>query len=81
MTAVDFEESIVWIKWIGTHREYDRIDVRTVEGRCSGASPVGRINRTRGVGREDLAAMEDRGRDRGGEDDRSTPLGTIRMSR
>lgn len=29
--AVDFEKGIVWIKWIGSHREYDRIDVREVE--------------------------------------------------
>src|ERR1051325_10189077 len=25
ITAVDFEKSIVWIKWIGTHQDYDRI--------------------------------------------------------
>lgn len=31
VTAVDFEKGIVWIKWIGTHREYDRIDVKEVE--------------------------------------------------
>ncbi len=31
VVAVDFEKGIVWIKWIGTHRDYDRIDVRTVE--------------------------------------------------
>ena len=30
VTAMDFEKRIVWIKWIGTHAEYDRIDVRTV---------------------------------------------------
>ena len=30
VTAVDFEKGIVWIKWIGTHRDYDRIDVREV---------------------------------------------------
>jgi mRNA interferase HigB len=30
VTAVDFERGIVWIKWIGTHRDYDRIDVREV---------------------------------------------------
>jgi mRNA interferase HigB len=29
--AVDFEKEIVWIKWIGSHRDYDRIDVREVE--------------------------------------------------
>ena len=27
---VDFEKGIVWIKWIGTHEEYDRIDVLEV---------------------------------------------------
>lgn len=31
VVSVDFEKSIVWIKWIGTHREYDRIDVTKVE--------------------------------------------------
>lgn len=31
VTAVDFEKSIVWIKWIGTHRDYDKIDVREVQ--------------------------------------------------
>ena len=31
VVAVDFEKSIVWIKWIGTHEDYDRIDVREVE--------------------------------------------------
>jgi mRNA interferase HigB len=31
VVAVDFEKAIVWIKWIGTHREYDRINVREVE--------------------------------------------------
>jgi mRNA interferase HigB len=31
MVAVDFEKAIVWIKWIGTHRDYDRIDVKEVK--------------------------------------------------
>ena len=31
VVAVDYEKGIAWIKWIGTHREYDRIDVRRVE--------------------------------------------------
>ena len=31
VVSVDFEKGIVWIKWLGTHREYDRIDVRGVE--------------------------------------------------
>ena len=30
VTAVDYEKSIVFIKWIGTHNDYDSIDVRTV---------------------------------------------------
>jgi mRNA interferase HigB len=31
VVAIDYEKNIVWIKWIGTHAAYDRIDVRTVE--------------------------------------------------
>lgn len=31
VTSVDFEKGIVWIKWIGTHADYDRIEVREVE--------------------------------------------------
>jgi mRNA interferase HigB len=31
VVAVDFEKGIVWIKWIGTHKDYDRIDVTEVE--------------------------------------------------
>jgi hypothetical protein len=30
VVAIDYEKGIVWIKWIGTHAEYDGIDVRTV---------------------------------------------------
>ncbi|MAB14120.1 type II toxin-antitoxin system HigB family toxin [Parvibaculum sp.] len=30
VAAVDFEKGIVWIKWIGTHKAYDRIDVAEV---------------------------------------------------
>ena len=30
VAAIDFEKGIVWIKWIGTHRDYDRIDVTKV---------------------------------------------------
>ena len=30
VVSVDFEKSILWIKWIGTHAEYDHIDVKTV---------------------------------------------------
>jgi mRNA interferase HigB len=31
VVAVDYERAIVWIKWIGTHKEYDRISVAEVE--------------------------------------------------
>lgn len=31
VVAVDFEKAIVWIKWIGTHAAYDRIDVKEVD--------------------------------------------------
>ena len=40
VVAIDFEKSIVWIKWIGSHRGYDRIDVRKVDhGRRREADP------------------------------------------
>ncbi len=31
VVAVDFEKGVVWIKWIGTHEGYDRIDVAKVK--------------------------------------------------
>ena len=31
VVAVDFEKAIVWIKWVGTHKDYDRIDVKEVD--------------------------------------------------
>lgn len=31
VVSVDFEKGSVWIKWIGAHREYDRIVVTEVE--------------------------------------------------
>jgi mRNA interferase HigB len=31
VVAVDFEKGIVWIKWIGPHKAYDRIDVTEVQ--------------------------------------------------
>ena len=31
LVSVDFEKCIVWIKWIGTHKDYDRINVKEVE--------------------------------------------------
>ena len=30
IVAVDFEKSIVFVKWIGTHAGYDKIDAKTV---------------------------------------------------
>lgn len=30
VVAADYGRSIVWIKWIGRHGDYDHIDVRTV---------------------------------------------------
>lgn len=30
VVAIDFGKAIVWIKWIGTHKAYDKIDVRNV---------------------------------------------------
>lgn len=30
VAAVDYRRAIVFIKWIGTHKEYDNIDVRTI---------------------------------------------------
>lgn len=31
VVAVRYDLGIVWIKWIGTHADYDRIDVREVD--------------------------------------------------
>ena len=31
VVAVDYDKGIVWIKWIGTHKAYDRIDVTEIE--------------------------------------------------
>jgi mRNA interferase HigB len=31
VTAVDYRRGIVFIKWLGTHKQYDAIDVRTVK--------------------------------------------------
>jgi mRNA-degrading endonuclease HigB of HigAB toxin-antitoxin module len=28
---VDYRRGIVFIKWLGTHRDYDAIDVRTIQ--------------------------------------------------
>jgi mRNA interferase HigB len=31
VVATDFDKGIVWIKWIGTHKDYDKIDVKEVQ--------------------------------------------------
>jgi len=31
VVSVDFEKGIVWIKWIGTHKDYDRINVKEIK--------------------------------------------------
>jgi mRNA interferase HigB len=31
VVAVDYEKSIVWIKWLGSHKNYDRINVKDIE--------------------------------------------------
>ncbi|MQW02809.1 type II toxin-antitoxin system HigB family toxin [Sinorhizobium meliloti] len=31
VVSVDFEKGIAWIKWIGTHKAYDKIDVTEVK--------------------------------------------------
>ena len=31
VVAIDYGKGIVWIKWIGTHKSYDRIDVTEVK--------------------------------------------------
>jgi mRNA interferase HigB len=31
VVAIDYERHIVFIKWLGTHKQYDKIDVKTVK--------------------------------------------------
>lgn len=31
ITAIDYRRQIVFVKWVGSHAEYDKIDARTVE--------------------------------------------------
>lgn len=31
VASVHYRRGIVWIKWIGTHADYDKIDARTVQ--------------------------------------------------
>jgi mRNA interferase HigB len=30
VTAIDYRRGIVFIKWLGSHKDYDKIDVKTV---------------------------------------------------
>jgi antitoxin component HigA of HigAB toxin-antitoxin module len=51
VVAVDFEKSIVWIKWIGTHKDYDKIDVKEVRQEIIGTRTriAEVLNRKRGL--------------------------------
>ena len=31
VVAIDYEKGIVWIKWLGTHKDYDQIDAKEVD--------------------------------------------------
>jgi len=31
VTAIDYVRQIVFIKWVGSHHDYDKIDARTVQ--------------------------------------------------
>lgn len=31
VVATDFDKGIVWIKWIGTHKDYEKINVKEVQ--------------------------------------------------
>jgi mRNA interferase HigB len=31
VVSVDFDKAIVWVKWIGSHKDYDKIDVTEVQ--------------------------------------------------
>ena len=31
VTAIDYRRGIVFIKWLGAHKDYDKIDARTVQ--------------------------------------------------
>ena len=31
IVAIDYSKAIVWIKWVGSHAAYDRIDAREIE--------------------------------------------------
>ena len=60
VVAVDFGKDIVWIKWIGTHRDYDRIDVTEVdyEKRIEAHSERGRLRGSARRGRTSMGRKE-----------------------
>ncbi len=31
IAAIDYQRQIVFVKWLGSHREYDKVDARTVQ--------------------------------------------------
>jgi mRNA interferase HigB len=31
IAAIDYQRQVVFVKWLGSHREYDKIDARTVQ--------------------------------------------------
>jgi mRNA interferase HigB len=31
VVAIDYEKGIVWIKWLGTHKDYDQVEVMEVD--------------------------------------------------
>jgi mRNA interferase HigB len=31
VTAIDYRRQIIFLKWIGSHRDYDKIDARTIQ--------------------------------------------------
>jgi mRNA interferase HigB len=31
VVAVDFEKTIFWMKWLGTHKEYDWVNVKDID--------------------------------------------------
>jgi mRNA interferase HigB len=31
IAAIDYQKGILWIKWVGAHKDYDRIDVGKVQ--------------------------------------------------
>ena len=33
VVTIDYQRQIVFVKWLGSHREYDKIDARTVQYR------------------------------------------------